>query len=159
MPIWAQVVVPIAVSAGTLIATTIVSYFLGWPKRSKEKKLLEHQDILDRIKEVEEHLDSRIDNQDVQRNQLQTNVELLKVGTQTMLRNDLKLRYEHWLSKGFAPIDAKDDLERMYQVYHSLGANGVMDSMRADFLELPDERVVKNKKKQQLVEDIDDGKS
>ena len=34
-------------------------------------------------------------------------------------------------------MDARDDLEKMYQAYHSCGANGVMDSLREQFLELP----------------------
>ena len=34
-------------------------------------------------------------------------------------------------------MDARDDLEKMYQAYHKLGANGVMDNMRKQFLDLP----------------------
>lgn len=149
MPIWAQIVVPIAAAAGTLIVTTLINYLLGGPERIKTKRKNEHQEILNRIEELEKRIDKKIDEQNVQRDQLQADIGLLKIGTQTMLKNDLKLRYEHWLAKNYAPIDAKDDLEKMYQVYHSLGANGVMDSMRADFLDLPDERVVKTKNKTQ----------
>ena len=56
----------------------------------------------------------------------------------------LKIRYEKWLKLGYAPVDAKDDLEKMYVIYHKLGSNGVMDHIREQFLDLPDERVVKN---------------
>lgn len=64
-------------------------------------------------------------------------LHLIKQGVQALLKNDLKVRYDNWIDLGYAPEDAKDDLEREYQVYHSLGRNGVMDSRRAKFLQLP----------------------
>ena len=65
--------------------------------------------------------------------------QLIKRGIQVLLKNDLKVRYDFWMEKGYAPEDAKDDLEKEYQVYHSMGKNGVMDTRRAKFLELPTE--------------------
>lgn len=159
MPIWAQIVVPIATAGGTLIITSIINYILSSPKRIKKKKEDAYQGLLNKLDEFKEDLDAKVESQNAKRAYMQKDVDLLKLGTQTMLRNDLKLRYEHWLSKGFAPIDAKDDLERMYQVYHNLGANGVMDAMREDFLNLPDERVKKNREKyNHSTKEIDDDK-
>ena len=63
----------------------------------------------------------------------------IKKGIQALLKNDLKVRYEHWISEGYAPDDARDDLEAEYKIYHSLGKNGVMDGRRAKFLDLPTE--------------------
>ena len=78
-------------------------------------------------------------------------ITLLKLGSQATIKNELKIRYEKWLKLGYAPVDAKDDLEKMYVIYHKLGANGVMDHIREQFLDLPDERVIKNiKDKEQL---------
>lgn len=74
---------------------------------------------------------------------MQQDIVLLKSGNQAIIKNELKLRYEKWIKLGYAPIDAKDDLERMYGIYHKLGANGVMDHLREQFLNLPDERVVR----------------
>ena len=71
-------------------------------------------------------------------------MQLCKLGLQAVIKNTLKNRYEKWIREGQAPLDAKDDLERMYQVYHKLGANGVMDSLREKFLALPD--AIPNKK-------------
>ena len=71
-------------------------------------------------------------------------IALLKLGSQATIKNELKIRYEKWLKLGYAPVDAKDDLEKMYVIYHKLGANGVMDHIREQFLDLPDERVIKN---------------
>lgn len=62
---------------------------------------------------------------------------LLKKGIQALLKNDLKVRYDHWLDEGFAPEDAREDLEAEYCIYHALGKNGVMDGRRAKFLDLP----------------------
>lgn len=70
----------------------------------------------------------------------QHDIDLLKQGVQALLKNELKVRYDYWLRFGYAPEDAKDDLEQEYQVYHSLGKNGVMDERRAKFLQLPDSK-------------------
>ena len=66
-------------------------------------------------------------------------LQLIKKGIQAILKNDLKVRYEYWIDEGYAPDDARDDLEAEYKVYHSLGKNGVMDGRRARFLNLPTE--------------------
>ena len=59
---------------------------------------------------------------------------------QAVLKNELKVRYFKWIDLGYAPEDAKDDLERMYTAYHNLGANGVMDKHRERFLNLPSKK-------------------
>lgn len=66
-----------------------------------------------------------------------SDLQLIKKGIQAILKNDLKVRYEYWTEQGYAPDDARDDLEAEYKVYHSLGKNGVMDGRRAKFLALP----------------------
>ena len=66
-----------------------------------------------------------------------SDLQLIKKGIQAILKNDLKVRYEYWIEQGYAPDDARDDLEAEYKVYHSLGKNGVMDGRRAKFLDLP----------------------
>lgn len=62
---------------------------------------------------------------------------LLKKGIQALLKNDLKVRYDYWLDEGYAPEDAREDLEAEYRIYHALGKNGVMDDRRNRFLGLP----------------------
>lgn len=66
-------------------------------------------------------------------------LRLLKKGIQALLKNDLKVRYDFWLDQEYAPEDAREDLEAEYQIYHSLGKNGVMDDRRKRFLRLPTE--------------------
>ena len=65
--------------------------------------------------------------------------QLLKKGIQALLKNDLKVRYDYWIEKNYAPEDAREDLEAEYRIYHALGKNGVMDGRRAKFLDLPTE--------------------
>ena len=64
---------------------------------------------------------------------------LIKTGIQALLKNDLKVRYDYWLNQGYAPEDAREDLEAEYQIYHDLGKNGVMDERRKRFLAQPTE--------------------
>ena len=71
---------------------------------------------------------------------MDADLQLIKKGMQAILKNDLKVRYEHWIEEGYAPDDARDDLEAEYRIYHSLGKNGVMDGRRARFLNLPTEK-------------------
>lgn len=71
--------------------------------------------------------------------QIKDDLNLFKRAIQVLLKNDLKVRYDYWLSLGYAPEDAKDDLEQEYIIYHGLGKNGVMDERRAKVLKLPTE--------------------
>jgi hypothetical protein len=64
-------------------------------------------------------------------------LRLLKKGIQALLKNDLKVRYDFWIEQGYAPEDAREDLEAEYRIYHALGKNGVMDGRRTKFLDLP----------------------
>ncbi len=96
-----------------LIGLTITAVFNGVIKLSQKRKDKDDKDDAD--------------------------LQLIKKGIQAILKNDLKVRYEHWISEGYAPDDARDDLEAEYKIYHALGKNGVMDGRRARFLNLPTE--------------------
>lgn len=60
-----------------------------------------------------------------------------ELGIQALLRNALIQQYDFWSTKHHAPIHIKDNFNNMYQQYHALGANGVMDNMYHAFMELP----------------------
>lgn len=94
-----------------LIGLTVTAIFNGILKIPKKKKA-------DELKKTEDQ-------------------QLIKKGIQALLKNDLKVRYDYWLEQGYAPDDARDDLEAEYRIYHALGKNGVMDSRRNRFLNLP----------------------
>ena len=61
----------------------------------------------------------------------------LESGVQALLRDRLIYQYEKYKSRGYAPISAKENFENLYEQYHKLGANGVMDSIHEEFKDLP----------------------
>lgn len=67
-------------------------------------------------------------------------INALKLGTQAVLRNSLIELYDKYYHAGSAPIYVKDNYENLYKQYHSLGANGVMDSYYKKFMDLPSEK-------------------
>ena len=69
---------------------------------------------------------------------VRTQIRAIKKGVQALLRAPLLSEWNYSSDKGHAPIYARDNYENVYQQYHSLGANGVMDDLRKKFLELPD---------------------
>lgn len=62
-------------------------------------------------------------------------------GVQALLRDRLYQSYDHYMEKGYAPIYAKENFENMYNQYHNLGLNGVMDNHYEKFMKLPDKPV------------------
>ena len=61
----------------------------------------------------------------------------IKNGLKAILRDRLLQAYKHYYDKGYADVDDRSNWENMYQQYHTLGANGVMDDIRSKFLQLP----------------------
>ena len=63
--------------------------------------------------------------------------ESVQLGVQALLRDRLYSEYMHYQEKGYAPIYARENFENMYNQYHVLGANGVMDDVYKKFMSLP----------------------
>jgi len=61
----------------------------------------------------------------------------IKAGLQAILRDRLLQTYKYYESKGYADADDRSNWDNMYQQYHTLGANGVMDDIRTKFFALP----------------------
>ena len=61
----------------------------------------------------------------------------IMLGVQALLRDRLLQGYRHYIDKGFAEYDDRENMENIYAQYHALGANGVMDDMRDKFRSLP----------------------
>ena len=59
------------------------------------------------------------------------------LGVQALLRDRLLQGYRHYEEKGYADYDDRSNMENIYNAYHGLGKNGVMDEMRGQFLKLP----------------------
>lgn len=69
------------------------------------------------------------------------NNDTLKIAIQAMLRNDLLHNYHEYIHKGYCSTEEKENWINMYNQYHTLGANGVMDEKKKKLLALPDEIV------------------
>lgn len=65
--------------------------------------------------------------------------EALEYGVQALLRDRLYQMYFHYMEKGSAPLYARENFQNMYEKYHALGANGVMDDYYKKFMEIPTE--------------------
>ena len=61
----------------------------------------------------------------------------LKLGMQALLRGEMINEYYKYMEKGYALLHVKENFENCYKQYHTLGANGFMDKLREEFLELP----------------------
>lgn len=61
----------------------------------------------------------------------------IMLGVQAILRDRLLQGYRHYIDKGWADYDDRENMENIYKQYHALGANGVMDDMRNQFRRLP----------------------
>lgn len=58
-------------------------------------------------------------------------------GVQALLRDRLLQGYKFYRAQGWADENDRSNLENVYQQYHALGQNGVMDDLRTKFLALP----------------------
>lgn len=136
----------------SLILTFIFNGIVNLPKKKKKQQEMEAEKERIRKKEISaltesiekinqniQTLNEEITSQREKDDQIVGDLELIKAGLQSVIKSELKEKYEYWVHEKYAPGHAKDDLERMYQTYHKLGANGVMDALRAQFMTLPNE--------------------
>lgn len=63
-------------------------------------------------------------------------IDILMRAQQKQMRRDLTLDHHRYMQAGFIDDDDLDMWEQAYQAYHALGANGIMDSRRADLIKL-----------------------
>lgn len=71
---------------------------------------------------------------------MRNQVRGVRLGVQALLRAQLIADWNRYSEKGYAPIYARENFENVYQQYHNLGANGVMDDIRSKFLALPTDK-------------------
>ena len=65
----------------------------------------------------------------------------IMLGVQAFLRDRLLQGYRYYISQGWAEYEDRENLENIYQQYHALGANGIMDDMRTQFRNLPTQKI------------------
>lgn len=64
-------------------------------------------------------------------------IKAIKSGLQAILRDRLEQAYNSAASRKWVSLRDRENWENMYQQYHNLGANGVMDDVRTKYLSLP----------------------
>lgn len=64
-------------------------------------------------------------------------IRALSLGVQALLRAQMINDYNRYMSKGYAPIWAKDNFENCWTQYERLGKNGVMQDIKDRFMHLP----------------------
>ncbi len=64
--------------------------------------------------------------------------EAIMAGMQALLRDRLLQGFRHHEELGYANYDDRSNMENMYNAYHNLGKNGVMDELYKKFLTLPE---------------------
>ena len=158
-------------TGGTCLVTLIVTFIFNWvtnrPKVRREREEEERKKREEQQEKFRAELKADVqavhDEASKQNDQykqehkclskivldIQNTNKAQNLGLQVVLKDVLKIRYLEWINKGYAPMDAKDDLEHMYQVYEKLGKNGVMNSLREKFLALPVARPVAPKDKKE----------
>lgn len=71
------------------------------------------------------------------RREKRDNDKLIQQSLQALLRDRLRYQYCKYVKRGWMDIDDKNNYVNMYERYHALGENGVMDRMYDEILQLP----------------------
>lgn len=64
--------------------------------------------------------------------------DYMRLGIQALLRDRMLQKWDYCRSRGYAPRDDKGAFEAMHASYAGLGANGVLDKIYKDFMQLPE---------------------
>ena len=62
---------------------------------------------------------------------------LMKLSLQALLRDRLIQAYNYHKDKGYCSIHNRDNITNMYNQYHKLGANGVIDGLVDELKAMP----------------------
>lgn len=66
--------------------------------------------------------------------------ELVRQGLQALLRSEIIREHDRWTDKNYCPVYARDNIQNLYNKYHGLGENGVIDNLVERIYELPTEK-------------------
>jgi len=127
------IIIAIITASGALMLG-LINLIIVWRNNSKKERLVQHTQLINRLEKIEGSL------------------EVNGRGVQGLLRFEL---YELWgvcQKKGFASDMDQANFLSLYDRYHSMGKNGIMDNVKDQFLNLPlNKKVVKNKKEENVV--------
>ena len=113
-----------------IIITDLVSRLKASTKKARERKEQENKAIIRSV--MKEAIDPLMQ----KTTKLEDGLDLMKKGTQASLRNNLYELHDVCSQKGYATYDERNNFENLYDNYHKLGSNGVMDDIHKKFLDL-----------------------
>ena len=112
------------------VITLIFSLFAWYIKRH-----------LDRITEREAMMQSVLAQKEAQLMEERKHIEEIRLannrGTQALLRDRLLQGYHFFMRRGMVTYGEARNYENMYEAYHALGKNGVMDGIFEEFQKIP----------------------
>ena len=161
MPTWLQIF--IALGGGTLLGLIVADIYNKIKKSTKGyKEMIQQKEdervvklatkvlndtILSEIRNDICQIKINVSNVDSKINTIEKDITVLKEGTQASLRNGLYRIYNECVDKGYADIDERENFINMYEKYHNLCVNGVMDDIKQKFLSLPTFKTTQDNKK------------
>lgn len=172
---WQTLLMTAATCLITLLVTFIFNQIANRPAKKRKEKEAEEKRLNDKLEVIKQGLQESVEKlkdkvieerkgcksdhcslvkiinkmqEDMEKNQLKADKAnaLQNASLQSVLRDLLKNRYLEWLDKGYTTIDAKDDLEHMYEAYHGLGGNSTITTLRDKFIKLPLKEEIKKEK-------------
>lgn len=66
-------------------------------------------------------------------------MEAMELGVQSLLRDRIIERYNHYIEQEHIPIYGLENVTKMYESYHALGGNGTITELVNDLKALPHE--------------------
>lgn len=80
-------------------------------------------------------------------NEIRRYIENQNLALQALLRRELRVGYKFYVKQGWISVEEKEDYHNLYERYHNLGKNGVMDKNHEIVMNLPTEKPIKRGKK------------
>lgn len=112
------IIIAMITSSGAL-ALGLINAILAWRTNSKKERQSQHAQVISRLEKIEGALD------------------INGRGVQGLLRFELHELWGDAKKKGFASDIERANFLSLYDRYHCMGKNGIMDHIRDEFLELP----------------------
>lgn len=146
----ANTILSLVVGVVSPLITTVVGIFIKRSfnkffnkKEQEEEERKNNEEKLRRFEVGEEREERKKDMREAIEEAVEPikqDLAIIKKGTQAGLRHDLHLIADEWLVKGYCPRNVKVDFENLYNQYHQLGKNGVMDNTYQAILALPESK-------------------
>lgn len=107
--------------------------FLFWTTLINKRQKKKEDEIAARRSEIEQQ------QQEIkqQNEQLEAQNKATMLGVQALLRDRLLQAFKHYISKGYAEYNDRENVKNMYDQYEALGPNSVMTDMYNKFTSLP----------------------